>query len=199
VGAEAFANSSDVVLDRFDCVDLEGGFEDAEVPRRFQVFLEGVVRGETDLDPLLRKRLPRLKLPSGTLIASSWADDAHPIATRLLVRATDCFGFLYLVSRALSLAGCNIEQAEIATTDGRAVDAFYLTVEGRPLDERDKAEVDKALAGLVERDDEPEGWEPSAEGNLVRLPRQLTRPHVHSAPNAQGPARLLRPVESFRK
>src|SRR5262245_59638582 len=149
VAAEAFANANAMVLDRFDCVDVAGALNDAAAPRRFQAFLEEVLTGNKDVEPLLLERLPGLKLPPQTRLGFEWDDDAHAAATRLTLRATDCFGLLYLVSRTLSLAGCNIEMAEIATPAGRALDAFYLTRAGGRLTHEDRREVERALLALV--------------------------------------------------
>jgi [protein-PII] uridylyltransferase len=150
VAAEAFANANALVLDRFDCVDAGGALADPAAPRRFQAFLEEVLLGRKDLEPLLLERPPGLKLPPHTSLGFEWDDDAHAAATRLTLQAPDCFGLLYLVSRTLSLAGCNIEMAEVATPAGRALDAFYLTRAGERLSAEDRAAVERALLELVE-------------------------------------------------
>jgi [protein-PII] uridylyltransferase len=150
VAAEAFANANALVLDGFDCVDPSGALHDPEAPRRFQAFLEDVVSGAQDVEPLLADRLPGLKLPPDTALRFEWDDEAHAAATRLLLQAPDSFGLLYLVSRTLSLAGCNIEMAEIATPAGRALDAFYLTRAGARLSLDDRRTIERALDELVE-------------------------------------------------
>jgi [protein-PII] uridylyltransferase len=147
VAAEAFANANALVLDRFDCVDLGGALQDPGAPRRFQAFLEEVLSGTKQIEPLLQERLPGLKLPPGSTLGFEWDEDAA--ATRLTLQAPDCFGLLYLVSRELSFAGCNIETAEIATPGGRALDAFYLTRAGARLTLEDRRAVERALLGLV--------------------------------------------------
>ncbi len=150
VAAEAFANANALVLDRFDCVDASGALNDPAAPRRFQAFLEEVLSGAKDVESWVLERLPGLKLPPQTTLAFEWDDRAHATATRLTLQAPDCFGLLYLVSRTLSLAGCNIEMAEIATPGGRVLDAFYLTRSGARLTQDDRRTIEGALLELVE-------------------------------------------------
>jgi UTP:GlnB (protein PII) uridylyltransferase len=113
------------------------------------VFLEGVVSGAQDVEPLLEGRLPELKLAAGTPLSVEWDDASHPRATRLLLKAPDRFGLLYLVSRTLSLCGCNIEMADVATPSGRALDSFYLTRGGGRLGAGERRAVEGALGDLV--------------------------------------------------
>jgi [protein-PII] uridylyltransferase len=147
--AEAFTNANALVLDSFECVDPKGSLEGPDAPRQFQRFLERVICGSEDVEPLLEPRLPGLKLPPGTELRASWDDDSHPMATRLSLSAPDRFGLLYLVTRALSHASCNIEMAEVATPDGCALDAFYLTRDAARLRESDRRAIEQAFADLI--------------------------------------------------
>jgi UTP:GlnB (protein PII) uridylyltransferase len=148
VSAEAFANSNSLVLDTFSCVDREGQFEMLEARRRFQAFLEDAVAGSVDLEARLSPRLPGLKLPPGETLDVELDDDAHPTATRLQIASRDFFGLLFLISRALSEARCNIEMAYIETPGQAARDAFFLTRNGGKLTDADKREVRERLSLL---------------------------------------------------
>jgi [protein-PII] uridylyltransferase len=131
VSAEAFANTQSVVLDTFTLSDQRGRLDSSEERRRFQVFLEGVIEGRVDLERALRAEAEWE--PSGVSLSAEWDDDAHPSCTLLRLRGRDSFGLLYVVSRLLSAAGCNIEIAAIDTPGGEVRDEFYLTEAGTKL------------------------------------------------------------------
>lgn len=148
VSADAFANANSMVLDIFACVDRDRYLETPEHRRGLQAFLEGVVSGSIDLEQRLRERLPRLGLATERALGLSWDDDAHPTATRLLVAGGDSLGLLYLLSRELSEAGCNIEMAYVATSGGTVSDAFFLTRNGKKLSETHRRLVSHRLMAL---------------------------------------------------
>lgn len=151
VRAEAFANTNSLVLDTFSVVDRERHFETPEARRRFQTFLEGVVTGAIDLEARLRERLPELTLPPGHALEVELDDESHPAATRLRIATHDSLGLLFLISRALSEAGCNIEMAYVDTAAETARDAFFLTREGRKLSPAEKEQVRDRLCRLAGR------------------------------------------------
>ncbi len=144
VSAEAFANANALVLDTFTCSDPSGHFEGQASRRAFQAFLENAIAGRTDLAALLRARFPLFssRLEDLTL---AFDDDAHPTATRLRLRARDRIGLLYLVSHALSGSGCDIETAYAATAEGSAQDEFFVSRDGRKLQDDEREAVRAAL------------------------------------------------------
>jgi len=148
VSADAFANANALVLDTFLCVDEERYLETPEHRRGLQAFLEGVVGGSIDLEARLAERLPRLALAAGRSLALAWDNRAHPSATRLLVSSEDRLGLLYLLSRELSEAGCNIEMAYVETSGGAVSDAFFLTRDGQKLSEAHQRYVSQRLKAL---------------------------------------------------
>lgn len=158
VSAEAFANESEFVLDTFRFADPEGALAPAPGRRSFQEFLEGAVVGRIDLEPLLA---PRLAAHAGERWRArlTFDDESHPTATKLTLESPDVFGLLYRVTRCLSEAECNIETAYVRTPGGQAEDVFFLTRDGRRLDEATARDVGERLTALgsgperaVERD-----------------------------------------------
>lgn len=149
VAAEAFANASALVLDTFHFADGERRFDVDEERRRFQGFLEDAVVGKVELAPLLRPRLERLEPAPAETLAVSMEDDGHPTATRLRLDCRDRFGLLYLVSRTISEADCDIEMASVQTPGQRVHDEFYLTRGGGKLDAGAQADLAGRLARLA--------------------------------------------------
>jgi [protein-PII] uridylyltransferase len=144
LAAEAFANANSLVLDTFHFSDPEASFEADGKRRSFQVFLEDAVEGKADLETRLRERLAQVRAPADGLTVTMEDDDRRG-ATRLVLSGHDRLGFLYLVSRALSEAGCNIELAYVDTPGGVVRDEFYLTRDGAPLDAQAQRELEQAL------------------------------------------------------
>ncbi len=145
VSAEGFANANAIVLDTFTCRDAGGQFETPANRRSFQVFLERVVSGSLQLEPVLERLALAHAAPRSGAIDVTFDDEPDLPATRVTLRAADRFGLLYFVSRAISRAGCDIELADIATPDGKALDTFYVTRSGLPLDEPARAALREAI------------------------------------------------------
>jgi UTP:GlnB (protein PII) uridylyltransferase len=145
VSAEGFANANAIVLDTFICKDGGGQFQTPANRRSFQVFLERVVSGSLLLDPVIERLALALAAPRDAVLDVSFDDEPGLPATRVVLRAADRFGLLYFVSRAISRAGCDIELADIATPDGTALDTFYVTRAGLPLDEPARAALREAI------------------------------------------------------
>ena len=148
VSAEAFANANSLVLDTFSCVDGDGHLDSPEQRRRFQAFLEDAVGGTVDLEAQIRTRLPGLGGVGAAPLELEWDDEAHPTATRLRVAGGDRLGLLYLMSRAFSEAGCNIEVAYVETPGGTVSDTFFLNRDGAKLGASAKQAVAEGLAAL---------------------------------------------------
>jgi [protein-PII] uridylyltransferase len=151
VAAEAFANASEVVLDTFRFSDDERRFERDEERRRFQGFLEDAVVGKVELEPLLRPRLQRLEPAPAEKLDVHMDDQSHPTATLLRLDCRDRFGLLYLVSRAISAAGVDIEMASVRTPGARVHDEFYLTQGKQKLAADAQVDLERRLADLGQR------------------------------------------------
>ena len=151
VTAEAFANANSLVLDTFHFVDPERYFAKGNHKQQFQYFLEEVVQGKTDLEPLLKIRWDRLTLAENETFSADFDNDSHPSATCLTLNSPDHFGHLYLVSRCISEEGHNIEMAYVETSGGRVNDQFYLTHDGAKLTRSRQETLKSKLARLGER------------------------------------------------
>jgi UTP:GlnB (protein PII) uridylyltransferase len=148
VAAEAFANANSLILDTFRFADWSGLFGDGGERRRFQVFLEDVVEGKADVEAELAKHPEAASLRTGPLTLE-WDDTVHATATRLSVGGRDRFGLLYRLSRAISVAGVNIEMAYIDTPGEQVRDEFFLAKDGERLSAAAKASLAETLQALV--------------------------------------------------
>jgi len=157
VSAEAFANASALVLDTFTFTDPEDYFATDRHRRHFQVLLEDVVEGKTDIEPLVRKRADRLGFHES--VGVTWDNDVHPLASCLTIDARDHFGLLYLLSRCIADAGYNVEAAYITTQNERARDEFYLSRDGKKLSPAMQEGLERKLTSL-------KGMAPSGGGTV---------------------------------
>lgn len=151
INAEAFANSSAFVLDTFLFADPKSRFADDTERRRFQVVLEEVVEGKTDLAPALEDRLSAVRAElRAEPVGVAFDDEAHPEATAVIVSGANHFGLLYLISRSFAEADCNIELAYVETPEGRVRDQFYLTKDGGKLTPPAQEDLRTRIARLGE-------------------------------------------------
>jgi len=134
--AEAFSNRRGMVLDTFTFADPMRTLElnPSEVDRLRSV-AERVVTGKTDVKELLRNR-PKPVLPSRKAripARVSFNSDAGQTATLIEIVAEDRPGLLYDLASATSSSGGNIEVVLIDTQAHKAIDVFYVTVDGKKL------------------------------------------------------------------
>jgi [protein-PII] uridylyltransferase len=151
--AEAFSNSSAVVVDTFTFSDPHRtlNLHPAEVDRLRRV-VRRVVEGKDDAEELLRARpkpFRSTRVQMKPLV--SFNNDASEAATLIEVEAEDRPGLLYDLASAFSRADCSIEVLMIDTQAHKALDVFYVTFQGRKLDEtmeaRLKADLLAACSG----------------------------------------------------
>jgi [protein-PII] uridylyltransferase len=135
VKAEAFSNTSGVVLDTFTFTDPHRTLElnPSEVDRLRGV-VRNVVEGKQDVQALLKGRVKPL-LPSRSKIPPRvlFRGDVTETATLVEIVAEDRPGLLHDLGDAIAAAGCNIEVVMIATIAHKATDVFYLTHQGAKL------------------------------------------------------------------
>jgi [protein-PII] uridylyltransferase len=141
--AEAFSNASGVVVDTFTFADPHRTLHlhPAEVDRLRKV-VRRVVEGKQDADQLLRDRpKPFRSTRVQTKPLVSFNNDASEAATLIEIEAEDRPGLLYALASAVSRAGCNIDVLMIDTQAHKALDVFYVTSQGRKLDEELEARL----------------------------------------------------------
>lgn len=153
--AEAFANRSGVVLDIFQFDDLHRTLEqNPEELARLEESVAGVATGRARLDVLMRART---RVPAArrsrvkTVPQVSFDDQSSARCTILDLVADDRTGLLYEVSQVLARVECNIEVALITTEAQKAIDVFYLTLNGAKLPDRTKLKIKDELLQILRR------------------------------------------------
>src|SRR5205807_5583231 len=146
--AEAFSNRRGLVLDTFTFADpgRQLDLNPSEIDR-LRIVAERVIAGKADVRELLKNR-PKPALPSRTarIPASVRFDsEASHSATLVEIVAEDRPGLLYDLASAISSTGGNIEVVLIDTQAHKAIDVFYVTVEGKKLGAEKQRVLDEAL------------------------------------------------------
>jgi [protein-PII] uridylyltransferase len=147
--AEAFANAAGTVVDTFHFADPHNTLDlNPSESARLQQNIASVLTGSISIETLMQgrtapgsERPPKVNIP--TRIHFDDASSSH--STLMEIVTQDRPGLLYQLSSALARAGCNIEVALIDTEGQRALDAFYLTVNGAKLDPKHQQTLREAL------------------------------------------------------
>jgi [protein-PII] uridylyltransferase len=152
VTADAFANSAGVVVDSFRFTDTFRTLELNESEReRFVESLRDLVAGRASVERMLsgrrrgKKTTPRLAVETKI----EFDDQASSSSTLLQVVAQDVPGLLRTISSTVSTLSYNVEVALIDTEGETAIDVFYLTTEGRQLDDAQKTHLRTALVEAI--------------------------------------------------
>ena len=149
VKANAFSNQAGTVVDTIYFTDRFRTLElNLSEWQRFKQSITAVLAGSADLDRMLRDRQrseknTRVKVMVETQIA--FDDECSSTSTLLEVIAQDRPRLLHRISSCLSQQRCNIEIALIDTEGQMAIDAFYLTSDGKKLTAEQQKRVEKAL------------------------------------------------------
>ena len=147
--AEAFGNAAGVVVDTFHFTDPNRTLElNPSEMQRLEQNIISVISGKTLLEDLLRGRTAAQALRPPKIAVSTevhFDDSSSSHSTLLEIVTQDRPGLLYHLSSAMARTGCNIEVALIDTEGQRAVDAFYLTVQGGKLDAEHQQKLRDAL------------------------------------------------------
>jgi [protein-PII] uridylyltransferase len=133
LGAQVFSTADGFALDVFDVKGPQDRALDRKRWRTARADLWKVLRGQTTVDevlrrrrssPLLAKRLPAVETK---VTVDNRASNRFTV---LDVRAQDRVGVLYAIASALHGLGIEIVLAKIATEANRAVDSFYVVRQG---------------------------------------------------------------------
>jgi [protein-PII] uridylyltransferase len=143
--AEAFSNAAGTVLDSFIFSDPNRTLElnPSEIER-----LEGVVtravNGKVDVNRLLanRRQVRHLRQFEPRI---TFDNEASQHATLVEITAADRPGLLHALASAMSKAGCDIVLVLVDTEAQRALDVFYVTLNGAKLTSQAQAQVEAAL------------------------------------------------------
>ncbi|MBI3665521.1 MAG: [protein-PII] uridylyltransferase [Acidobacteria bacterium] len=147
--AEAYSNSSGMVLDTFVFADPLRNLElnPSETDRLLST-LERVILGKIDVRELLARRpAPPPRRQARILSQVSFDNQLSAAETVFHVIAADRPGLLYDLAAAFSFSRCDIDVVLIDTKGYKAIDVFYVRSGGRKLSE----EKARQLAGELER------------------------------------------------
>ncbi len=149
VKAEAASNADGSILDLFRFTDPVRTLElNPEEVNRLQWNIECVVRGSIDVRDLLkRRRAVRRPTSEATIVPGvRFNNEASDSSTLIDFVGEDRPGLLYDLASALRENGCNVEVVLIDTEAHKAIDVFYVTRDGRKLDETTE---ERLRAGLI--------------------------------------------------
>ena len=136
--AEASSNSHGCVLDLIRFSDPMRNLElNPDEVRRLEWTVECVLRDSLSVTDLIKQRRSAPRPSSGSKIMPSvrMNNEASDDCTLIDFVGEDRTGLLYDMTSAISAAGCNIELVLVDTEAHKAIDVFYITREGRKLDE----------------------------------------------------------------
>jgi [protein-PII] uridylyltransferase len=149
VKANAFSNQAGTVVDSLYFTDRFRTLElNLSEWQRFKQSIAAVLAGSADLEKMLRDRQRSEKNAAIKVMVKTrinFDTQSSSTSTLLQVIAQDRPRLLHRISSCLSQQGCNIEIALIDTEGQMAIDAFYLTSQGKKLSPEHRKKVEKAL------------------------------------------------------
>ncbi|RPJ83664.1 MAG: HD domain-containing protein, partial [Acidobacteria bacterium] len=132
-----FSNRRNTVLDLFHFHDTRRVFAlNPEEKTRFLHLVKQAVGDEVSVEKILAgKEQSLIFRPVGPSFAPTihFEDEFAENYSIMEIVAPDSLGLLYRIGREISKSRCNIELVLISTEGNKAVDVFYLTLEGKKL------------------------------------------------------------------
>ncbi len=150
LSARIASTSDGLAVDVFDVRPPHGQLLDRQRWRQARADLVRVLCGEATIEDVFRRRRTGtlLQRPLPPVPPKVTVDNrASHSATVVDVRAQDRVGLLYAIASTLRREGAQIALAKVATEAHRAVDSFYVTREGRKIEDPD--EVDALVRALT--------------------------------------------------
>ena len=150
--AEAFSNAEGVVVDYFRFLDGYRTLElNPEERPRFVAEMEAVLRGELAPDRWKARRRARRTPPRREVATRIEFDNtASSHSTLMQIVTRDVPGLLRTTAQTLSDFGCSVEVALIDTEGEVAIDVFYLTRDGRKLEDAEPEALRSLLLASIE-------------------------------------------------
>lgn len=153
ITADAFSNAQGIVVDSFRFTDSFRTLEMNPSERdRLVATLHDAIADPAVAETMManrkrsRRRTPLVEV--ATSIDFDTQSSTH--STILQVVAQDLPGLLYAISTTLGEARCNIEVALIDTEGDTAIDVFYLTQDGQPLERERLPDLRQHLMHAIE-------------------------------------------------
>ncbi len=145
--AEAFGNERHVAIETFTFADPMRALElnPTEI-NRLEEMVRDAVEGRRQVEHLLRARANPKRHPTEEITRVAFDNTASERATLFEITASDRPGLLFDLARSISAKGFNIEVVLIDTEGRKAIDVFYVTDGGRPLDQESAASLRDDLA-----------------------------------------------------
>jgi [protein-PII] uridylyltransferase len=149
VKANAFGNQAGTIVDTIYFTDRFRTLElNLSEWQRFKESIAAVLSGSADLERMLRERGRGDKSARIKVVVETKIDFDHQCSstsTLLQVIAQDRPRLLHRITSCLAQQGCNIEIALIDTEGQMAIDAFYLTAQGKKLTDDLQRKIERAL------------------------------------------------------